>query len=502
MTFSRPDDASVPYHPTGMPDVDPMFDHLPPRWRTLKRIGVAFSLLLAIAALVRGYAGHRAGVALADAERVARAAGDPWTPADLRRPPLPAETNAADVYRQAFALRIKDADGPRNSNLNLDLRPEFRYSQDWHRLANDSARRYGPMFALARQARELPDCDWGTLASTPTAKTLVHGRLPHLSEVRWLGKELADHALLLHLRGDDAFALDTLRDIFAVARAVDTDRNLLTHLVAIGMTALACDVTADIAPGLSVSTPAAVENIRALLAELEAMDGELERSGGNAFNTTPLDSRLMIDAFRGGAWLTGPVFDHATAVDFRAAAESREYLRKGSAPRDEWPTRGRSYVTIPGTRVPVTALLWPGDIAREASSVSTGRFVEANRRVVMELRMLRVRLALRLYVADRGRWPTSVDDLVPDYLASVPRGPHRPDVSRVEFVVLPNARPDGADRPMVYVDLYHGGNDVPAERTTGWHSQSVGGKPFDERGRQWRDADVWPVSAYPAAAFP
>src|SRR5436190_374255 len=83
--------------------------------------------------------------------------------------------------------------------------------------------------ALARQARSHPHVDWGIPLTRPSFSIL----LPSLNTSRNLANLLADAALHAHLHGDDAEAVERLRDLHYLARAVDRQPFLISHLVSV-----------------------------------------------------------------------------------------------------------------------------------------------------------------------------------------------------------------------------------------------------------------------------
>ncbi len=97
---------------------------------------------------------------------------------DEPAPPLPSGNNAADLYKNAFALF---------NQLTTEEKEIFRSKKELN--AEDAATLFAkiqPILELLRRAREMPECDWGTGPfglNTPTPQVTAAMRLTHV--VRW-----------------------------------------------------------------------------------------------------------------------------------------------------------------------------------------------------------------------------------------------------------------------------------------------------------------------------
>src|SRR5262249_1660497 len=93
------------------------------------------------------------------------------------------------------------------------------------------------------------------------------------------------------------------------------------------------------------------------------------------------------------------------------------------------------------------------DIIRALVMPAVGKVSEAYRRGVGNLNCAAVAVALERYRRDHGRWPDSLGDLVPRYLAAVPKDPQ--DGKPLRY----RRRPDGVVVYWVGLDgTDHGGN--------------------------------------------
>ena len=156
---------------------------------------------------------------LAAARATLTAAGEPVDVTGLLGPPVPPDRNAADLYLPAARALVPNVYGPSSSNLLFPSVPPL-FPPAWMAMAGPAAAANAPAFALVRQARARPDADWHVVPGKPLLQTL----LPHLNDSRELANELADAALVSHLRGDDAEAVERVRDLLAMADAVDRSR--------------------------------------------------------------------------------------------------------------------------------------------------------------------------------------------------------------------------------------------------------------------------------------
>jgi hypothetical protein len=76
--------------------------------------------------------------------------------------------------------------------------------------------------------------------------------------------------------------------------------------------------------------------------------------------------------------------------------------------------------------------------------------VETFHRVDADQTFIAMSLACHLFFHDHGRWPGSVDELVPAYLPHPSVDPWGDGHQMIGYVLVKGGLPDGADRPMVY----------------------------------------------------
>src|SRR5215207_7112344 len=84
-------------------------------------------------------------------------------------------------------------------------------------------------------------------------RPIVATLLPHLNDARHPANTAGDAALYAHLNGDDAAALETIRDVRHLSRGAGAEAFLICHLVSVGIEALAQSRLQVIAPGLCIA---------------------------------------------------------------------------------------------------------------------------------------------------------------------------------------------------------------------------------------------------------
>ena len=460
-------------------------------------------LLLACVAGMRLWWGWYTGRQLAAQQAQIRARGEPVEPAEFVRDPLPPAENALVVLTRAAALDP----GMSPANSSLEYAPYPPFGAAWEGAAAVSESRNAAVFPLARRARALPRAQLNASYASPMFATL----LPALNTSRKLANTLGDGALYQHLvAGNDAEAVERLRDVLHLARSLHQDDCQVSQLVAIGITALAVDRTQVIAPGLGADVPATRRSIEGLIAEL--LDDRPSREGlrrALVFERVALADAMAWQSE--GTWAIRPlaqremVRTNADAAVFTAAAEQPNAAAAARVlatlpPRRDEPKRPFGGPLRDETQAPrysrwFSTGRWAGD-----------RFIAMHYRLVADRRAAAVSLAAQLYRADHGgRWPQRLEELVPRYLPALPLDPYFDDGRPLGYVVKRGAPPGGSDRPLVYFDpledndafpggVVHDESAIDAEPMYGWHHD-----PRDRIPRvivrQYRDLARWsPVS--------
>lgn len=445
--------ASEPV-PTGKP-VSPV----PPRYWWLKRILIVSGAFLIVLVGVRLWWGWEANRRLqAEIDRII-AAGEPIYPADFDPPPMRPEENAAKLYLDAeAALNFGPTQGDFVSKFVGEYAEIGRRMDEVEQfvLANAKA------FQLVRRAGELTKVDWGGRVRSPAINFL----LPNLSMHRHMSKTLSITATYYAARDNDVEALTTLVDSFRFSEAIDRETFLIGHLVAMACRALVVRDLEYLAPTLAITqetrerTPGSTIALRELVCLLitELLD---ERSFQAAqVRWMQAERMIMLDMvqmlIRGDAGIGAlaswtfappPKWERVLAFPLTPMIELDALvgIRFGSAFVDgagkpNWPSALATLPPEPSDWSPLERL------TRPVSGIvisSLGRAVFLHFRLLAEMRMAAIALAIRLYEVDHGRRPDALAELVPEYLSAVPMDPLAADDRPIAYL------PD-APKPILY----------------------------------------------------
>lgn len=164
----------------------------------------------------------------------ARREGIPLTPADLRRrrPPVPAEQNAAPLYRRIAAALDRQAMNADAKTLDWLRRPKARTNQDREAARRVLARRK-PVLDLAERAAALPGCDF----RRPYEKGAAI-EFPEYAALRHVARLLAARATLESDAGQPEKAFASVAVGARIADHVGEDTGLIALLVQIAIRAL------------------------------------------------------------------------------------------------------------------------------------------------------------------------------------------------------------------------------------------------------------------------
>ena len=168
----------------------------------------------------------------------------------LAAPPSQPSEDAWPLYSQAIQ-RISEGDkakiySPAASPLVYEEYPP--YPAEWNRMEIASFAFNAPARALVREARSRTVANWPVLH-------LEGGKLDmsYLNGCRNLANEVGDAALFQHLKGDDAEAIESVRDLLHLADLLDGPANtmIVQSLVALGVRLVAANrlevITSDVA---------------------------------------------------------------------------------------------------------------------------------------------------------------------------------------------------------------------------------------------------------------
>ncbi len=462
---------------------EPSIPH-PPRFWWLRRITLGVVVLLLILSGLRVWWGWEANRRFDRVIRELAARGQPIRAEDLDLPIADDDDANAAVHIVAAANAIDPTVySPSQSNEQFPEHPPFPWR--WHRMAERAVAANSRALELAHRARKCSQVDWGIRPRTPVINTL----LPSLNDARNLANVLADAMLHAHFRGDDALALERARDLLFVAKAVDRQPFVVSHLVSAGINALACARLQLMAPtmkigGLIAATTTASSGA-ATRAQVQAVIADLLcDDDGSGANRAMLSERVMsldtILALSRGNPLTEPLLK---LESLRVIRDCQPLLSASTQPT--WKDVTTVLASTPTAPAAARNVLRLSNVISSIVAPTYGRFLQSALRVRVLRRLTAAALAVQLYRADHGDWPATLEQLVPQYLPAVPRDAFAVDAP-IRFALIPGGLPDGSSRPV----LYSVGEDGRDETSKGW----VPSEPqfgWTRNADQWCDLVLW-----------
>jgi hypothetical protein len=387
---------------------------MPARFWWLKRLAAGLVAFLIASGALKMRA-DRVSQRKLDAQIAAlRAMGEPMTIADFIEPAVADEDNAAAyLTRAAKAMKLGEEDEKAFENL-IGTPPPLAAAD--MQLMDRLMPQFHEALDLVRQARGKSRVNWHLQFQSPAIGIL----LPHLNEQRELVHVLVLAAAWAHQRGDDAAAVEYVRDMLVIGRAVDRQPFLVSHLVACSCNAAAIKATIQMAPQMKAVAPG---QMRALLDEL--LDERATREGfvhamqgERLFQVDTMqclaDGRLGEHSF--GRPLLSP-FGRFVARPI-LWKEARDMLPFGNAMveaarQPDLPTASAKMPPRPNPasrwKQPFASMLIPalGAVANRHYAALSGR------------RQAAIAVAERLYELEHGKKPARIEDLVPQYLPEV-----------------------------------------------------------------------------------
>jgi hypothetical protein len=452
----------------------------PTRYWWLKRILVlAIGLIVGLIVAQRWW-GYTADLRYQSLIESVRARGEPILPADFVSGGFPDSRNAASsLIAAAQSLKLTQSYHDFADNYPGEEAPLTASEID---ICKTAVAANAKSLSLVRVARSQPEVDWKIQLATPVVSTL----LPQLNSQRELVQFMRWSVRAHHAQGDDAEAVEELRDMLAAGHTVNRGPGtLVTHLVALGLNAVACQAVAENAFDLQVegvtttqpaTRPATRDQIRDLIHDLT--DDDAYRA--DAVHAWQGERMLVLDGgmymangarpgFYSTPALPAPVrpMIEMDAVD--AANTISEVIEAVKLP------------TLPAARAKFPRLDKRGDSLLEGVSKFTSRiFLPALGRGVQQefnsstLRhVAALRLAIRMYRLDHdGKYPSDLKELVPKYIPALPADPFAADGRPLTYI--------GEPRLVIYSV---GENGVDDGGTTSPVSGFGGGTPQDWGGR-------------------
>jgi hypothetical protein len=460
---------------------------IPPRYRWTKRWLLAAALLVPVLGIAWLAWNHGANTRLESRLSAIRSRGEPILPGDFTPPSLPPEQNAAAIL-QAAAAALTGAVCPASSNMTYNDYPPF--PPMWWTLENTTVVADAKTLALIRQARQFDQADWGWRYQSPVYLKVYLGGL---NAQRDLTNHVGDAALHAHLTGDDAEAIERIRDLLHQGDIVGQGQGFLVgRLVCVGIQAAAVYRLTAIAPALQIEgggfkPPPTTQPSRPVRREVivDLIRYLLDESPIHAGMRRSMLAERMSQAdqaadARQSAYVLRPMFqlEQVHVIDsfdaILAAADATNYPAADA---------------MTGYQGPIGPA--PPHVSRVSRIISSEMVPSVRRYKLTEWRGIALRraaaiaLATRLYRADHdGSWPSALDDLAPAYLPIVPRDPFATDGRAMGYVVISHGAPAGADRPLVFFDS-------DEKRPTRLTPPPIPTYDWASGGRQWIDLSRW-----------
>lgn len=355
--------------------------------------------------------------------------------ADLIKPPVPDAENAVFELRAA-AKSIDTTSEAQEAYDRMDPMPRTPLSQEQVVVLTTLVMENEKALSLIKAAALKTRVDWQTKYATPMISVL----LPDLSQQRQLANLLRPAAQLAHHEGDDARALEHVRQLLFVGRCVGQQPFFVSHLVRTGIDAMACNAAQEIAPSLQLGqgeagSQAVASTIRELLDEADARAGLQRAMAGERLAQTDTAvailsgklkfSDLVAMGHPGGdaPHLTLPQDAGILLEDTRIMIQvmSRNIDAAGAS---DWPSAREKMKPFP----PPQRLEPQKHAFLSVMLPSLERGIEAHFLALAQRRMAAAAMAMRWYSLEhQDKLPAKLADLVPRYLPEVPRDPMASD---------------------------------------------------------------------------
>jgi hypothetical protein len=342
-----------------------------------------------------------------------RRAGQPAELSDLQPRPVEPADNAALTLLEAN--RLIELDGRQE---HVAMRPDPRWIQEQHELVREAVQDNSQTIQQAHLARGMKGVDWGLDYSS--FEKVTTDALPFLSQTKRLCYFLATAANWEAQVGQDSQSIACVQDILRASQAVDQIPLLVTDLVAVSITALACSTTEGAMPHWGLKDPQTRQTAQDLLGQL------LDETSFFATGQRSWwgERGFFLDIFRivsrvGGVrpslhmlWVPFCQWDSLRMMD--DLTQTAEAASQPSYPQ--------AMAMMPSSSP-------PGRISRFLRPLSSivpdphPLVLQLRYRALAQRRLAAVGLAMALFQADHGRLPTSLLELAPQYLRALPIDP-------------------------------------------------------------------------------
>jgi hypothetical protein len=448
--------------------MNPQLEPLPPavkargrsKWR--KRLTMASLVVLSLVLIVAGYmylstqAGNRQlAEAVAEADRL-----DPgWRleEVEAQRRAVPPEANSAlKVPAVTTVLPNSWQDQQLDTSLQ-GLEPSMQLDAEQTARLTAELGKVQPALAEARKLAGLP---YGRRPITYSADWISTSFMPTI-QTRDVANLLAHDALLKAQQGDIDGALLSCRAILNVGRSIGDEPFLISMLVRIAIRSIAIYKTERV---LAQGEPSAgvLADFQKLLEEEEAEPLLLfatrgERAGSQILIQQFKEGKVTMSQITGGPvpskYKLGPIDLERllTPLFIGSLSGNQASLLRYMTRAVEIAKKPIEEQTELLKDLETTAPSQPVLVRLMAPTVS--KVGEAGRRTAAQTRCMIVLLAAERYRLAHGRWPESLEALVPEFLPKVPTDPYdrkplrlrRLDDGLVVYSVGPDGKDDGGN---------------------------------------------------------
>jgi hypothetical protein len=404
-------------------DTSPDTRPIPPRFWWLKRLVVAVVIFMALLVGLRYLSLHVAKRRLAAEIAAIQARGEPLTPEDFADRPVPPEQDGGPDLLAA----MKMFQVPPQHQQSWNQIPHFAPSTQNPAMVDAVLAANQEALAKVRAARGKPVINWGM----PIRPEVVSLPLAMNRQLRDLcdGLMIAAQRAQAQRRSDEA--IEYLRDWLMVARSMESQPHVVSHLWAAVLQQHLSNVIQSQARGLQIGEgggAASEAQVRALIAEL-LDENPRERSGRRwAWQGERMMQMHLIEAIasedemkrtlsgvdRGGifVWWMRPLSvanaeDLLEMANMGVAAASAEDFAQASEIISAWQNRSRHLAQL-----------------NRASAVSGN--LRGIYDAIHDRRVAAVALAEQMFRTKYKREPKSPQELVPEFLTSVPLDPFKP----------------------------------------------------------------------------
>jgi hypothetical protein len=362
------------------------------------------------------------------------------------------EANAAKQVKAVRAVLPRAWMNPNDQSL-ANLEPTVQLDADQTALLVKELNQVQPALA---EARQLADRPYGRYPIDYTGDWLAT-LLPQVQEAREVANLLSHDVLRRAQNGDLDGALRSARAILNAARSIGDEPFLISQLVRIAIRTIAFHKTERVLAQGEVSADL-LADFQKLLEDEEAQPLLLfatrgERAGGQVLVEQLKEGKVTLSQLSGGPAATkyklGPVDLEKLLAPFimgsisgnqaallrymtRAVEIAKKPVEEQAELLKELEASARSEPVLVRLLAPAVA--------------KTG---EAFRRSSAEVRCLIVVVAAERYRLAHGRWPESLEALVPEFLSKVPTDPYDGKPLRLrrlaDRLVIYSVGPDGKD---------------------------------------------------------